>query len=56
MATVPLGVKSSLLRVFLLPLRPLKAVARDESHHDEHVAGVVALAAKAELLGSGNEC
>ena len=55
MPPVPLGVKSSLLSVFLLPLSTLKAVSRNESLHDEHVAGVVALTAQTQLVRPGNK-
>ena len=40
---------ASLLSGFLLPLSTLKTVSRDESLHDEHVSGVVALTAQAKL-------
>ena len=50
MATVPLGVTASFLSGFFLPLSTLKTVTRDESLREQHVAGVVALAAQAKLL------
>jgi hypothetical protein len=55
MASVPVSVTVSFLSVFLLPLSTLKAVTRDESLRDQHVSGIVALAAQAKLFRTRNE-
>lgn len=56
MAVVPLGVLFRFVSVFFLPLDSLKAVSRDESLRDQHVAVEVALAAQAKLFRSGYKC
>jgi hypothetical protein len=52
MATVPLSVTSSVLSVFVLPLSTLKTVAGDESLREQHVAGIIALAAQAKSFAA----
>jgi hypothetical protein len=50
MAAVPVSVTASFLSVFLLPLSTLKAVTRDKSLRDEHVAAEVPHPAQSKLL------
>ena len=55
MAAVPPRIALRLLSGFSLPLNVLGTVKRDVVLDDSHVAVVVALAAQAQLVHSGNE-
>ena len=55
MAAVPPRIALRFLRRFSLPLNVLGTVSRDLVLDDPHVAVVVALAAQAQLVRSGNE-
>jgi hypothetical protein len=55
MAAVPRRIVLRLLSGFSLPLNVLGTISRDVFLDDPHVAVVVALAAQAKLVCSGNE-
>ena len=55
MAAVPPRIALRLLGGFSLPLNVLRTVNRDVVLDDPHVAVVVALAAQAQLVRTGNE-